>query len=160
MMNDDDSFVSVMYKDDTMSKKVKMFARKVKRRIRHHHQLYQEITEITPFFDHTKSSSSKLNLELSEPFVKLDDDDGSDNCATNPWMVPIDSSLFMFFLRWPITFTLWCSIPDSKRFKSFYILTFINCVLWIGCISYFVVYISTNVGEFFLSINHQDEQFS
>lgn len=148
-MTDDVSFVSVMYKDDTMSEKAKKLARKFKRRIRHQ-QLYQEVSEITPLLSRVSEikRGKMMNPELSEPFTKLDDDSGVDNCATNPWKVPVDSNLIMFFLRWPITFTLWCTIPDSKRFKSFYLLTFINCVLWIGCISYFVVYISTNVGEF------------
>lgn len=137
-----------MSKDDTMSEKAKWLAKKIKRRIRH--QMYQEVSEMTPFFDRVievKSYGSKMYTELSEPLVKLDDY-GSDNCATYPWKVPDDSNLIMFFLRWPITFILWCTIPDSKRFKSFYIITFINCILWIGCISYFVVCISTNVGKY------------
>lgn len=153
MMSNDDLFrLLVMYKNDAMSEKAKVLARRLKRRIRPH--LSQEATEITPLFSHLRisnvaedASKSELSPALSEPLVKLHDDINADVCATTPWKVPDDLNRAVFFFCWPITFILWCTIPDPKRYKTFYILTFINCVLWIGCISYFVVFISTNVGE-------------
>ena len=136
-----------MYKDDAMSEKAKVLTRKVKRSI--YQQPYHEVTEITPLF--TKHNGSKIdtrktNLEFSEPFVKVIET-STENFATNPWKVPDDMNKLLFLLRWPITFTLWCTIPDPRRFKDFYILTFISCILWVGCISYFTVFISSNVGE-------------
>lgn len=145
---------SVMYKNDAMSQRARVLARRLKRRIRPH--LYQEVTEITPLFSHlcyanVAEQPSKPETEtspaLSEPLVKINDDFNSDGCATTPWKVPDDLNLAVFLFCWPITFILWCTIPDPKRFKTFYILTFINCVLWIGFISYFAVFVSTNVGE-------------
>lgn len=134
-----------MYGNDTMSEKTRIFARKISRRIRY--QAYQEVDELTPLFNRETVAKDEIeiSLNLTEPLLKLQDDD---NCATNPWKVPANSNVPWFFLRWPITFTLWCTIPDSRRFKGFYILTFINCVVWIGCISYFIIFMSTNVGEF------------
>lgn len=144
-----------MYKNDSMSEKAKLLARKVHRRIRH--QPYQEVSEITPLFIrgdiYQSAKKTTTTLELSEPFAKLDES-GNDDCATNPWRVPADANVVIFLLRWPITFTLWCTIPDARRFKRFYLLTFINCVLWIGCISYMVVFIATNVGEVSISQIH------
>jgi hypothetical protein len=134
-----------MYNNDEMSEKAKILARKVKRRI--HRQPYQEVTEITPLFTREKLTNDKrkICLELSEPLMKLDES-GNDDCATNPWKIPNNSNVLLFLLRWPITLTLWCTIPDSRRFKRFYIFTFINCVLWIGLCSYFIVFVSTDVG--------------
>lgn len=131
-----------MYNDDAMSKQAKIFARKVKRRIRR--QPYQEVTEITPLLVIT--SNRRKASELSEPLVKLDDS-VNDDCATNPWKIPASTNSFIFLLRWPITFTLWCTIPDPRCSQRFYVMTFINCALWIGCISYFVVFVTTDVGE-------------
>lgn len=155
MMSNDDLFQSlhiVMWKNETMSEKARVLARRLKRRIRPH--LYQEATEITPLFSHLSyanntedTSKTDLNPALSEPLVKLHDDINADVCATTPWKVPDDLSRVVFYFCWPITFILWCTIPDPKRFKTFYILTFINCVFWIGCISYFLVFISTKVGK-------------
>lgn len=148
--NDDDAFVLVMYKNDAMSEKAKLLARRVKRRLRR--QPYQEVSEILPLFNREKlqvdiiGDGVKINVELSEPLVKLLESSDED-CATNPWIIPATVNLFQFLLRWPITFLLWFTIPDSRRFKQFYILTFINCVLWIGCLSYIVVFITTDVGE-------------
>lgn len=109
------------------------------------------MTEITPLFIRDNiaksySTGDSAEPELNEPFVKLDESE--EDCATSPWHMAPDAGKIMYFVKWPITFTLWCTIPDASRYKSCYILTFVNCVLWIGCISYFVVNISTNVGEF------------
>jgi solute carrier family 24 (sodium/potassium/calcium exchanger), member 4 len=149
--NDENDFIAVMYKDDGLSDKVRLLARKLNRRFRH--QLYQEVTEITPLFNREKfaisyDANDLVALpELSEPFTKISESN-EDERATSPWKIPASSNPIQFILRWPITFTLWCTIPDSRRFKRFYILTFINCVCWIGCVSYYIVFISTDVGEF------------
>lgn len=138
-----------MYKNKTLSARAKLLAREVSRHF--HRPLYREVTEITPLFIRDNfaqpcNTGDSAEPELNEPFVKLDESD--EDSATSPWHIAPDSSKIMYFVKWPITFTLWCTIPDASRYKSCYILTFVNCVLWIGCISYFVVNISTNVGEF------------
>lgn len=146
--DDDVSFVPVMYNNDSMSEKAKILVQKVKRKFRR--QPYQEVTEITPLFIPVKvpkyAEKTTTLEELSEPFVKINDM-ANEDCATNPWIISASSNLLLFILRWPITFVLWCTIPDSRRFKQFYILTFINCVFWIGCISFFVVFLTTDVGK-------------
>jgi hypothetical protein len=142
-------FVAVMYNNDEMSEKAKILARKVKRRI--HRQPYHEVTEITPLFTREKLTNDKTFLKLSEPSVKLVDSTNDDG-TTSPWKIPPESNVLLFLLRWPITFTLWCSIPNSRRFKSFYILSFINCVIWIGLCSYFIVFVSTDVGKWRITI--------
>lgn len=142
-------FIPVMYKNKTLCERAKLLARKVSRRF--HRSLYQEVTEITPLFvrdnfGKSYNTGDNTTVELNEPYLKLDELE--EESATSPWHMADDTSKIMYFVKWPITFTLWCTIPDARRFKSCYILTFFNCVLWIGCISYFVVNISTNVGRF------------
>lgn len=140
------SFVPVMYKSDAMAEKAKLLWRNVKRRVRR--QSYQDVTEITPLFirELAVDDERKTSAELSEPHVKLDEA-ADDDCATNPWKIPASFNVLLFLFRWPITFTLWCTVPDSRRFKRFYLLTFLSCVLWIGCVSYFVIFMSTDVGK-------------
>jgi hypothetical protein len=138
-----------------MSEKARILTQKLKRRI--HYRPYQNASEITPLFSRDSIIEAEIksindckgfplmNLEISEPFVKLSEIE--EIHATNPWKVPTDAIFLVYLLRWPITFTLWCTIPDSKRFQKLFLLTFINSVLWIGCISYFIVYLSTNLGK-------------
>lgn len=146
-----------MYNNDEMSEKAKILARKVKRRI--HRQPYQEVTEITPLFIRNKLTNDKHEM-ISEPFVKLDES-VNDDCATSPWKIPGNSNVLLFLLRWPITLTLWCTIPDSRRFKRFYVFSFINCVFWIGLCSYFIVFVSTDVGEWlFIHICYEVSEVS
>ena len=135
-----------MYYNDEVSEKAKFFARKVQRRI--YRQPYLDVTEIAPFFIRGKVTDNKHEtfLEFSEPSVKLDESNNEDG-TTSPWKIPPNSNVLLFFIRWPITLTLWSTIPDSRRFKSFYIFSFINCVIWIGVCSYFIVFLSIDVGE-------------
>lgn len=124
-----------------MTEKAKTLAQKITRRIRRNP--YREVSEITPLFIRAKLPNDYA-ATISEPSMKICD---SDECATNPWTRSANSNPLLFLLRWPITFLLWCTVPDSRRFKRCYILTFINCVVWIGGISYFVVFLTTDVGE-------------
>lgn len=124
-----------------MTEKAKTLAQKITRRIRRNP--YREVSEITPLFIRAKLPNGYA-ATISEPSMKICD---SDECATNPWTRSANSNPLLFLLRWPITFLLWCTVPDSRRFKRCYILTFINCVVWIGGISYFVVFLTTDVGE-------------
>lgn len=126
-----------------------ILARRIKRRI--HQHPYQEVTEITPFFtrfNESKLESTQIAVEFSEPFVKLPETDTpSENFATNPWKVPDEANRFYFLFKWPITFILWCTIPDPKRFKQLYLFTVINCFLWIIPLSFYTVFVSSNVGK-------------
>lgn len=122
-----------------------MIARKVRRQLRH--QAYSEVAELTPLIsrdDSKKIAKCETVIEISDP-SKFDE---TEEYATSPWRIPTDANVFLYFAQWPITLILWLTIPDSRRFRSYYVLTFVNCVLWIGCISYTVVSFSSNVGEF------------
>lgn len=113
-----------------------------------------EVTEITPLFVRDKSTKNHTfnDVELSIGYEKLVDID-DDECATNPWKRPRKSNILLFILKWPITFILWCTIPDCRRHEKLYILTFINCVLWILGVSYLIASVISSVGEFFFVVS-------
>ncbi|KAG5684514.1 hypothetical protein PVAND_013743 [Polypedilum vanderplanki] len=151
------SFVSVMYSSDLMSKKMRLVAQNIKIQFLKvsgyaHNNFADELTEITPLFKRIESlDSHKYNYIScnSDVEVKLSEDDDKfnhhDECATSPWKLPKESNILIYIMRWPITFILWCSIPDCRIFGNFYILSFINCVAWILSLSYLIASMLTNV---------------
>lgn len=54
-----------------------------------------------------------------------------------------------WIITWPIYLVFKFTIPDCEknRFKKWYPLTFIMCIVWIGSLSYLVAWFITVVGE-------------
>lgn len=149
-----------MYKSVSMAVKAKTLAHEICHRIYH-----RDVTEIVPilFTDiREKSNYGACHIQmqpenelLSEPQMKIviDDthssnimeDENIDEFAINPWK-DLRSKRPIYWLRWPIDLLLWSTIPDPRRHKAFFMLTFINCVIWIGILSYLIVYVTTDVG--------------
>lgn len=147
----------VMYSNDITAEKMKLIARKIKIQFsKVSSQLYyaedyddDKVTEITPLFMRAESiynQNQKFTINIAVEYEKLDEDD---DCATNPWKLPRRSSLLFFILKWPITFILWFTIPDCRRYEKFFVVTFINCVAWILCLSYLIASMIANVGKFY-----------
>jgi hypothetical protein len=144
---------------------MKLVARKIKIQFsKVSSQLYYDedyvcdkVTEITPLFVRDESiynQNRKYTIDIDEENIKLvveyeNLDEDNDDCATNPWKLPRRSSLLLFILKWPITFILWCTIPDCRRYEKFFAVTFINCVAWILCLSYLIASMIANVGKFY-----------
>lgn len=112
-----------------------------------------EVTEITPLFMrseyirnqmYSKCTQEAEDVKLSVPYDKFDN---NDDCATNPWKLPQDSNILIYFMRWPITFVLWFTIPDCRRHGKIFVITFVNCVAWILGLSYLIASMIANVGE-------------
>lgn len=66
--------------------------------------------------------------------------------AETPFEVPADSNWFVFLLKWPITFSLWLSVPDCRKHPKMTMLSFLLCIVWIGLISYVVAILITIIG--------------
>lgn len=154
-----------MYKNDAIAEKMRLMARKIKtqfNKISYTNFFFgekdvggveddDEATEITPLFARVKAhtnddddfvdNSRVKEVKLSIHYDKFDHNE----CARKPWRIP--SNFLIDALRWPITFLLWCTIPDCRRFPKFYVLTFINCVAWVLFLSYFIASLITVVGE-------------
>ncbi|CAG0899627.1 unnamed protein product [Darwinula stevensoni] len=54
-------------------------------------------------------------------------------------------------LTWPIRLIFFFTIPDcrKKRWRKFYIVAFISCLIWIGVIAYLAVWMITIIGRSF-----------
>ncbi|KAG5896875.1 hypothetical protein JTB14_033516 [Gonioctena quinquepunctata] len=70
----------------------------------------------------------------------------------NLWKWPAGSGKFTqatWIITWPIYLIFLFTIPDCQkpRFKKWFPLTFIMCIVWIGSLSYFVAWIITIIGD-------------
>lgn len=66
--------------------------------------------------------------------------------ADTPFEVPQDSNCCTFFLKWPITFVLWLTVPDCRKHSKLTMATFAMCIVWIGLASYAVAMLITIIG--------------
>jgi sodium/potassium/calcium exchanger 4 len=68
------------------------------------------------------------------------------------WQLPRGASVFdqfWFFFTWPIRFSLHYTIPNPIKYKQWFALSFIMCIVWIGCTSYMVFWMVVIVGDTF-----------
>jgi len=54
-----------------------------------------------------------------------------------------------FCLVWPLKLILFVTIPDSryKRWRNWYLVTFVMCVIWIAISSYLLSWMTTLLGD-------------
>ncbi|KAG7201479.1 hypothetical protein KM043_004239 [Ampulex compressa] len=54
-----------------------------------------------------------------------------------------------WILTWPIHLVFMCTIPDCEkpRFKNWFPVTFLMCIIWIGSLSYVVAWMITIIGD-------------
>lgn len=71
----------------------------------------------------------------------------SEEFALNPWEYDKTTCLLMQILKWPIVFALWSTIPDCRRKPHLRYWTFLVCVLWIGVMSYVIIFMITVIGD-------------
>lgn len=55
----------------------------------------------------------------------------------------------VWLLTWPIHLIFMCTIPDCEKpkFKNWFPVTFIMCIVWIGSLSYLVAWMITIIGK-------------
>lgn len=112
---------------------------------------YTEVTEIAPLLSNgqnngaSKGSQNGQNGHSCES--EASEDDFQDfELASTPWNRR-DENTFAYICRWPITFFLWATIPDCRRYPKLRIVTFFVCIFWIGITSYFVAFLITVMGD-------------
>lgn len=68
-----------------------------------------------------------------------------------PFVWPTGGKLskIWFYFVWPLKLILFVTVPDSryKRWKKWYPLTFVMCVIWIAITSYLVSWMMSVVGD-------------
>lgn len=68
------------------------------------------------------------------------------------WEIPKGVSWFdiiWYFFTWPIRFILHYTIPDPIKYKKWFPLTFILCIIWIGVVAYVVFWMVVVIGDTF-----------
>ncbi|GAB0086851.1 Sodium/potassium/calcium exchanger [Sergentomyia squamirostris] len=112
------------------------------------------VDEGSPLIDGAQKLRNGYSKDHTEPPVNVTvvSKDSSvvgedDECfAAGPWSRK-GEPIFAFLCRWPITFFLWFTIPDCRRYPRLRFLTFITCVIWIGAMSYVVAFLITVIGD-------------
>lgn len=111
---------------------------------------YTEVTEIAPLLSNGHNNGAS-KLTQGHNGHACDSEASEDSfqdfeLASTPWSRR-DENTFAYICRWPITFFLWATIPDCRRYPKLRILTFFVCIFWIGITSYFVAFLITVVGD-------------
>lgn len=66
--------------------------------------------------------------------------------------LPVNGSMFdyfWFFFTWPIRFLLHFTIPDPIKYKKWFALSFLCCIVWIGGMAYIVFWMVVCIGDTF-----------
>lgn len=66
--------------------------------------------------------------------------------------LPVNGSAFdyfWFFFTWPIRFLLHFTIPDPIKYKKWFALSFLCCIVWIGGMAYIVFWMVVCIGDTF-----------
>ncbi|XP_052862366.1 sodium/potassium/calcium exchanger 3-like [Anopheles cruzii] len=141
-------YIAAMYCNDPINR----FMSKTFRR-KSYVRPYTEVTEISPLLSNGANGKSvALGAKNGTSAHHVCDSDASDDSfedyelATSPWNHR-DDSLAPFICRWPITFVLWATIPDCRRYPRLRLVTFFACIFWIGITAYFVAFLITVVGD-------------
>ncbi|XP_072753160.1 sodium/potassium/calcium exchanger 4 isoform X2 [Anoplolepis gracilipes] len=95
---------------------------------------------------HKSSSANDVETQnhveqTSEEYVEPD----------TPFVWPTGSSLakVWFWFVWPLKLILFVTVPDSryKRWRNWYLITFVMCVIWIAISSYLTSWMTTVLGD-------------
>ncbi|XP_014489037.1 PREDICTED: sodium/potassium/calcium exchanger 3-like [Dinoponera quadriceps] len=88
-----------------------------------------------------RGAEAQSHVETAEEYVEPD----------TPFVWPSGGTLakIWFSFVWPLKLILFVTVPDSryKRWKNWYVVTFIMCVLWIAVTSYLVSWMMTVLGD-------------
>ncbi|KAG5887630.1 hypothetical protein JTB14_036275 [Gonioctena quinquepunctata] len=87
--------------------------------------------------------------EIFENELTLEDCEKLDE-STKIWEWPKEETAkgkIWWTLTWPISFMLYMTIPDCRKYPRLFIPTFIMCIFWIGATSYLVAWLITIIGD-------------
>ncbi|XP_028900222.2 sodium/potassium/calcium exchanger 4-like [Zeugodacus cucurbitae] len=109
-------------------------------------QLHPSLEDVESCRSSTTHNDSCSWTVASEPNCVNETDYNATDYADTPWERG-DASWLCFLLRWPITFLLYITVPDSRRHPQAKYLTFVAAIMWIALISYVVAYAITVIGD-------------
>ncbi|KAG6452279.1 sodium/potassium/calcium exchanger 4 isoform X3 [Manduca sexta] len=103
----------------------------------------------------TKSTDLEIVCSEENPNASILDENGNDfndKYEHSLWKWPSGRSWLTkttWIVTWPIYLVFLFTIPDCEkpRFKNWFPLTFIMCIVWIGSLSYIVAWMITIIGD-------------
>ncbi|CAG5008159.1 unnamed protein product [Parnassius apollo] len=122
----------------------------------------KEFTEITPLLAQEKCNQMDLSHkvtqsgnhynDLEQGFIlnkrsSTDSETSLSSLLSWPGEKASTARKALWVAALPISLILWVTIPDCRHRPSFYPLTFMMCVAWIGGVSYLVAWIITILGD-------------
>nr|XP_023014270.1 sodium/potassium/calcium exchanger 4-like [Leptinotarsa decemlineata] len=106
------------------------------------------LSETHPLLFH-KNGKYEAVQEILENDLTLEDCEKLEE-STKIWEWPKEQTTkgkFWWVITWPISFILYLSIPDCRKFPKLFIATFMMCIFWIGSTSYMVAWLITVIGD-------------
>lgn len=70
--------------------------------------------------------------------------------STKIWEWPREETTkgqIWWVFTWPISFLLYMTTPDCRKYPRLFVFTFIMCIIWIGSTSYMVAWLITVIGD-------------
>lgn len=67
------------------------------------------------------------------------------------WSMPETKSPWIkiwWFYSWPIRFILFLTLPNPLKYRKFYPLTFLLCIIWIGLVAYLIFWMLVVIGKY------------
>lgn len=111
-----------------------------------HDQTVTQVAPVTP-------AQPQLNGSIKVPVGELENNSiATEETRHSLWKWPKGRGWFTqmtWILTWPIHLVFLFTIPDCEkpRFKQWFPLTFIMCIIWIGSLSYVVAWMITIIGD-------------
>ena len=86
-----------------------------------------------------------------EKNAKSNDDGGNDDDDSQPLDISFPDGIkarIVYFISAPLIFTLYFTVPDTRnpKWKKWYVVSFVNSIIWIGIYSYFMVWWAEVIG--------------
>eukprot|EP01010_Urceolus_cornutus_P000611 NODE_112_length_2387_cov_1450.733533_g90_i0.p1 GENE.NODE_112_length_2387_cov_1450.733533_g90_i0~~NODE_112_length_2387_cov_1450.733533_g90_i0.p1 ORF type:complete len:682 (-),score=180.25 NODE_112_length_2387_cov_1450.733533_g90_i0:340-2334(-) len=97
-------------------------------------------------------ADNRVDRDPNQPSEEDAGSDDDEHEAPNPFIVPDGwKSRIYWLIVFPMALCMFVTVPHCKRprFRKFYMLTFIASVLWIGGLSYVMVWMATLAGVTF-----------
>ncbi|KAM7346597.1 sodium/potassium/calcium exchanger 5-like [Cochliomyia hominivorax] len=146
-------YMLIMYHNQKMSRQ----AKRLLRSYGYYRPHYTEVNEFTALLGGKNNNQSQFSLpteacqhieqglSTSHMMLYLEHQE-RDVSIASPWSRE-NQTIVEFFLRWPITFVLWLSIPNCRKYHSCKYISLILSIIWIAGISYLVAFVITIIGD-------------
>uniref|UniRef100_A0A1L8DK38 Putative k+-dependent ca2+/na+ exchanger nckx1 n=1 Tax=Nyssomyia neivai TaxID=330878 RepID=A0A1L8DK38_9DIPT len=94
---------------------------------------------------------TKEVVSMEVPSKIRDTEIDDTECCSKLWKIPRGSTFqtLWWFYVWPINFILSCCLPDPRKHKKLFPITFLMCIIVIGGNSYMIYFMITIIGHTF-----------